>query len=235
MTTADTIINRVRRAGSADRADQARRYFKTGPGEYGEGDVFVGVRMPELRKLSRDYRETAEAAVVDLLASEIHEVRLLALLIMVQQARRGDPQEQARLYRLYLKHKGRVNNWDLVDLSAEHLVGGYLLTRSRDPLHKLSASRSLWDRRIAMLATFHFIKRDDFTTTMILAERYIGDPEDLMHKATGWMLREVGRRDRRLLENFLKQHLSDLPRTLLRYAIEHFPESRRQQYLRGTL
>ncbi|MCE9613694.1 MAG: DNA alkylation repair protein [Lentisphaerae bacterium] len=224
----------LKRFGNARDAAVAASFFKTGPGEYGEGDVFVGVRVPQIRQLVRLCDALPEVDVVSLLQHRVHEARLLALLIMVRRFQRGDDLRRARLYDLYWRHREWINNWDLVDVSAEHILGGHLWSRSRVPLDRLAGSRRLWDRRLAVLATFHFIRRGEFGPTLRLALRLLRDEQDLMHKAVGWMLREVGNRDRAVEEAFLLKHYRRMPRTMLRYAIEKFPEARRQQYLKGV-
>lgn len=221
----------------ADETDAAiyRRFFKTGPGEYGEGDRFIGVRVPATRRVARDYRTLPLADTLTLLQSDIHEERLLALIILSHKFKAGTPDEQTTIYRAYLDHTPFINNWDLVDVSAEHVVGAYLERRSRKPLHDLARSESLWERRIAILSTFRFIRHDDFDETLAIAEILVADAHDLIHKAVGWMLREVGKRDRSKEESFLIRHYRTMPRTMLRYAIEKFTEEIRQQYLKGTL
>ena len=233
--SATEILARLERLG--DRRDAAflQRYFKTGPGEYGEGDVFAGLRVPVVRKLAGDYRTAAASTVAALLASPVHEARLLALLILAEQFARGTPVERRRIYGFYLRHRARINNWDLVDLSAPSIVGAWLLDKDRAPLYRLARSRSLWDRRIAILATSAFIRRHDFADTFRIADLLGAAREDLLHKAVGWMLREVGKRDQAAEEAFLRSRYATMPRTMLRYAIERFPESRRQQYLRGMI
>ncbi len=227
--------NRLRKLGSREKAAIAQRFFKTGPGEYGEGDVFLGVRAPEMRKLAREFQDLPLPEVRKLLRSEIHEERSLALLILVRIYPRGDAKEQKRLYEFYMDHLRFVNNWDLVDLSAEHVVGAFLRDRSRKPLYRLARSKNLWERRVSVLATFHYIKRNEFSETLKIAKILLSDEEDLIHKAVGWMLREVGKRDPAVEEEFLKEHYRTMPRTMLRYAIERFPEPKRQQYLKGKV
>ncbi len=212
-----------------------QRFFKTGPGEYGEGDRFRGLRLPVLRKLAKKYGALPLAAAVSLLQSAFHEDRLLALLILIQRYYPGDAAIRGEIHRLYLEHRGLVNNWDLVDASAPHLLGHYLRDRPKDPLTQLSASRVLWDRRMAIIATFDFIRQGKFDDTLGVARLLLGDPEDLIHKAVGWMLREVGKREVGVAEAFLQAHYRQMPRTMLRYAIERFPEARRQAYLKGTV
>jgi len=212
-----------------------QRFFKTGPGEYGEGDRFRGIRVPVLRKTARKYRDLPLTEAGRLLQSAFHEDRLLALLILIEHYYRHDDTIRDGIHRFYLDHSGWVNSWDLVDVSAPHLVGHYLMDRSKDPLTRLAASRVMWERRMAIIATFHFIKQGDYDDTLRVARLLLGDPEDLIHKAVGWMLREVGKREVEAAEAFLQAHYRNMPRTMLRYAIERFPETRRQAYLRGAV
>lgn len=229
------LQKQVRTLGDPKTAAFLQRFFKTGPGEYGEGDRFVGIRVPTLRKLAKTYRELSCDDTFALLRSPIHEERLLALIILVEHFRRETAAGKEKIFSEYLSHTDYINNWDLVDSSAEHIVGAFLFDRDRSPLCGLARSGSLWERRIAILSTFHFIKRDDFDDTLRIAEILKNDPEDLIHKAVGWMLREVGKRDPGAEEMFLKPRYRTLPRTLLRYAIERFPEPKRQRYLRGEI
>ncbi len=232
---ASDIIKRLKELGDPERAQVSQRFFKTGKGEYGEGDVFVGLRVPVIRKLAREYRLLPLTEVTRLLHSPIHEARLLALLILILAYNKGSESLKARIYRLYLQKTRFINNWDLVDASAEHIAGAHLRDRSKAPLHTLAKSDLLWERRIAIMATFHYIKQGEFDETLRIAERLLGDPEDLIHKAVGWMLREIGKRDRPTEERFLKAHYKTMPRTTLRYAVEKFPEGLRKQYLRGGI
>ncbi len=229
---AKTIQKRLKAMANPKDAEILRWFFKTGPGEYGEGDVFIGIRVPVIRQLVKEFHDVDECCVLQMLESAIHEERLLALLIWMRQFEKGTPDKRGRIYRLYLRHTARINNWDLVDLSAPGIVGGYLSERSRRPLYRLVKSKSLWERRIAIVATFAFIRRNEFAETLALADGLLHDPHDLIHKAVGWMLREVGKRDLATLELFLAPRYQQMPRTMLRYAIEKFPEARRQQYLR---
>jgi len=215
-------------------AAHSQKFFKTGPGQYGEGDRFLGIRVPVLRKIARRYPNLDLPSTEKLLHSPFHEIRLTALLILVERYKRGDGRVQEEIYELYLKNSEFINNWDLVDVSAPHIVGHYLEHRDRDILYTLARSDDLWERRIAILATFHFIRSDSFTETLKLAEILHNDEHDLLHKAVGWMLREVGKRDLDREVAFLDEHYQKLPRTMLRYAIERFPESLRQAYLKGT-
>ncbi|MCK9375133.1 MAG: DNA alkylation repair protein [Syntrophobacterales bacterium] len=218
----------------ASRVAVLQRFFKTGPGEYGAGDRFRGLRVPVLRGLARKYQDLSQAEAERLLQSAFHEDRLLALLILIRQYYRGDQAVRDRIHRFYLEHTRLVNNWDLVDASAPHLLGHYLEDRPRDLLTRLAASGNLWERRLAIIATLHFIKQQDFDDTLRLARLLLKDPEDLIHKAVGWMLREVQKRQTAVAEAFLIEHYRQMPRTMLRYAIERLPEARRQAYLKGA-
>ncbi len=215
------------------QAEVARRYFKTGPGEYGEGDQFLGIRVPVTRKVAAEHRDLPLSDVAVLLASSWHEERLLALLIMVRQYSRGDVAQRETLFRLYLRHTKHINNWDLVDTSAEFIIGPHLPPKERVRLTSLARSHSVWERRIAVLATRHYIKQGEFDDTLCIARLLLKDDHDLIHKAVGWMLREIGDRDRAVEETFLQQHVRTMPRTMLRYAIEKFPERLRQSYLKA--
>lgn len=219
--------------GDPVRAAGARRYFKTAPGEYGEGDVFAGVTVPKLRRLARECGALSVDDAVRLLHDPVHEVRFLALLLMVLRFQNGDAAQQRRVYVHYLRKTRFINNWDLVDVSAEHIVGPFLRERDGAPLEKLMRSPLLWERRIAVVSTFHSIRRGEYSDTLRVAEQLLADNEDLIHKAVGWLLREVGKRSRKALETFLREHACRMPRTMLRYAIERFPEPLRVRYLRG--
>jgi len=221
----------------ADPADaiHLQRFFKTAPGEYGAGDKFLGLRVPALRKLVRDYRQLNDADALEMLASSWHEERLLALMLLVDGYDRGDESRRERIHRAYLEHTRYINNWDLVDASAEHIVGPHLEAREIALLQRLAKSDDIWERRIAIISTFHFIKRNEFAPTLKIARLLLEDSHDLIHKAVGWMLREVGKRDRRVEDAFLKKHYKKMPRTMLRYAIERHPETLRKRYLAGTV
>ncbi len=229
------IMNRLRELGDSDIAAHSQRFFKTGKGEYGEGDIFLGIRVPIIRKCVREYGAISLEDTLKLLKSDFHEARLLALLILVAKySSTNRSTEQHAIYRTYLSHAKFINNWDLVDCSAEHIVGAHLVFKDRKPIYRLVRSRSLWERRIGVISTFHFIKREDFSDTLAIAELLLHDQEDLIHKAVGWMLREVGKRDRHAEEGFLTTHYKDMPRTMLRYAIERLSETERLAYLHGT-
>jgi 3-methyladenine DNA glycosylase AlkD len=226
---------RLREIADDEVAAGMRRFFKTGAGQYGEGDRFLGVKAGPLRRLARECGALPLDEARKLLGSAFHEARMLALLVLVRAFEKGGDASRKAIYDLYLASTGRVNNWDLVDASAPAIVGGFLAGRGRGPLTRLARSASLWERRIAVVSTLFFIRRGDFQDTLRLAGLLLGDGEDLIHKAVGWMLREVGKRDVAVLEGFLAGHCRQMPRTMLRYAIERLPEARRQQYLKGEV
>jgi hypothetical protein len=228
---ASAIIGRLRRAGDPVRAKFLPTFFKTGPGQYGEGDRFLGLTMPQVRQFGAEFRDLSLGEIEVLLESPWHEVRTLALVILVRRYRRGSVVEQGEIFRLYLGRTDRINNWDLVDISAPGIVGAHLLTRSRRLLARLARSSSVWERRIAIVATYRFIQDGQFDDTLSIAERLLADRHDLIHKGVGWMLREVGKRDEQVLRRFLDRHAPVLPRTALRYAIERLPEADRRRYL----
>ncbi|WP_045221710.1 DNA alkylation repair protein [Desulfonatronum thioautotrophicum] len=221
----------LRECASEADARHLQRFFKTGPGDYAEGDRFIGVRVPATRKVARMFRVMSLADAHALLASEIHEERLLALLILINQYQRGSADQKQAIFDLYLANTPHINNWDLVDVSAEHVIGAHLWDKSRVPLFSLARSADLWERRIAVMATFHFIKKHQFDDTLQIAAMLLSDAHDLIHKAVGWMLREIGKRDIDVEEAFLQRHHQHMPRTMLRYAIEKFPEDKRRLYL----
>lgn len=233
--TVKEIREKLRKLGNNKKAKFLQGFFKTGPGEYGEGDVFLGIKVPDLRKLARAYRDITLEEIETLLHSAIHEERLLALLILNLIYNNGGDYLKSRVHDLYLKNTKYINNWDLVDLSAQHIVGEFLMDKSRKPLYGLAKSDLLWERRIAVLATFHFIKQNEYSETLKISKMLLKDKEDLIHKAVGWMLREIGKRHMKTEEGFLKEHYKKMPRTMLRYAIEKFPETKRQRYLKGKV
>jgi 3-methyladenine DNA glycosylase AlkD len=233
VMTAEQLQARLRSLGNPHDAAFLVRFFKTGPGQYGEGDQFIGVRVPVIRNVAKEFNGLSLSEVACLLQSPIHEERLAALVLLVMQVAKADTATRKQVYELYLANTRFINNWDLVDLSAPQIVGAYLVDKSRRPLYRLAKSPWLWDRRISILATFHFIRQGDFSDTLSIAETLLGDPEDLMHKAVGWMLREIGKREIAVLEAFLVKHCRTMPRTMLRYAIERFPEKKRKAYLKG--
>ncbi|MCK4505660.1 MAG: DNA alkylation repair protein [Candidatus Aegiribacteria sp.] len=229
------ISERLREIAEPDRAAKHQRFFKTGEGEYGEGDKFIGVRVPLIRKLVREFRGLSLEEMKTLLFSSWHEERLFALLMMCDSFKRGDDKRKEGIYDLFMNSTTHINNWDLVDSSAPYIAGVWLYDRDRTPLYKFAVSNNLWERRIAIIATQYFIRRNDFTDTLGIAEILLEDREDLIHKAVGWMLREAGNKDMETEEKFLKKHYKRMPRTMLRYAIEKFPEEKRQMYLKGLI
>jgi len=228
-----TIAAAVIAAGNPAKALAMQRFFKTGPGHYGEGDQFLGLTAPIIRQLAKIYRDCPPENACRLLASPWHEVRSCALILLVNSYAAADSAGRERIFYLYLQHTARVNNWDLVDISAPGIVGEHLLTRDRTPLSALAASAWLWDQRIAMVATLTFIRAGEFADTLRLVEQLRSHQHNMIHKAMGWMLREVGKRHRDTLSAFLRKHQHDLPRTTLRYAIEHYPAPERQRFLQG--
>lgn len=229
--TAAEIRTRLQQLANPEKAAILQRFFKTGPGEYGEGDVFLGVNAPVLRALVKEYQSIPVAEAEALLHSDLHEERALALMLWVRLYAKGSTEQKELIYQRYLANTDWINNWDLVDTSAPHIVGTHLLKRDRKILYQLANSYSLWERRIAIIATQQFIRHHDFADTVKIAALLLDDKEDLLHKAVGWMLREVGNRDQPTEEAFLEQYSQRMPRTMLRYAIEKFPEAKRKFWL----
>ncbi|NQV50298.1 MAG: DNA alkylation repair protein [Candidatus Marinimicrobia bacterium] len=229
----EQILNELKNMGDPERAVHSQRFFKTGPGEYGEGDIFLGIRVPALRELARRFKTVSRTDALDLLRSEYHEARLTALLLLVNLYARGEAPAKEQIYTDYLAHVQYINNWDLVDSSAMQIVGHYLFDKDRSHLRILARSEDLWERRVSIIASYHFIRQFEFQDILDLSEIMLHDQEDLIHKAVGWMLREVGNRSRPTEEAFLLVHYRSMPRTMLRYAIEKFPEALRQAYLKG--
>jgi len=233
--TLAAIRAELQELGDPERATHSLRFFKTGPGEYGEGDKFLGLTVPAMRTLVRKYRALADDAALQLLASPWHEERLVALLLLVDGYKHGDDRRRQKIHRAYLANARWINNWDLVDSSAEHVVGPHLDAGDISLLEQLARSKNIWERRISIVSTFHFIKRNEFRPTLKIATILLHDSHDLIHKAVGWMLREVGKRDRKTLDAFLKKHYRQMPRTMLRYAIERHTERTRKRYLAGSV
>lgn len=218
---------------SETQAEISARFFKTAPGEYGEGDRFIGVKMPQLHALAREYaRLMTPTDVLPLLTDAIHECRMLALLVWIRQFSKSQETTRLQIYSLYLSHTAYINNWDLVDLSAYKIMGEYLLQRDRSELSRLAESASLWEQRIAIVSTFAFIRRNDFAETLRIADMLLRHKHDLIHKAVGWMLREVGKHDKDVLTVFLETRCGNMPRTMLRYAIERFSPAERAYFMR---
>ncbi len=221
----------LRKAANPSKAKILAGFFKTGKGEYGEGDVFLGLTVPESRKLAVRYRNLELNEIEELLRSKIHEERLIALLLLVHNYQ-NHPEKRQEIFEFYLRNTNKINNWDLVDLSAHQIVGAYLIDKNKDILYNLAKSKNLWEKRIAVLSCFTFIRNNYFNDALKINEILLHDKHDLIHKAVGWMLREIGKRDRKTEEVFLKKHYKTMPRTMLRYAIEKFPESKRKAYLK---
>lgn len=235
MATATDVISALKGQITRTNDDVAilERFFKTGPGQYGEGDVFIGVRVPDIRKVCRQFADMSLGEIETLLESKIHEVRLAAVIIMSNQTlhkKTSEAQKEA-LYNLYLRRSDRINNWDIVDSSAAAVVGAYLANKPRDILYSLAKSEDIWERRIAIISTFWFIRKGELDDTFAIAEILLHDRHDLIHKAVGWMLREAGKRNEVQLRAFLKKHAPTMPRTALRYAIERFSPEERLYFL----
>jgi 3-methyladenine DNA glycosylase AlkD len=231
----EVIQKRLRSLADKDKSRILQGFFKTGPGHYGEGDIFIGLGVPVLRKLVKEFDSASIGDAFKLLKSSIHEERLLALLMLVRSYAAGDDAAKGKIFKRYIANIRFINNWDLVDLSAPKIVGAHLVDKNRRPLYDYARSDDLWKRRIAILSTFTFIRQNDFTDTLRISKILLKDKHDLIHKAVGWMLREVGKRSRNREEQFLKQHYRVMPRTMLRYAIERFPEAKRKKYLKGSM
>jgi len=229
------LNKKLQEKANPSKAKLLQGFFKTGPGEYGEGDVFLGLTMGENRELSKEFKNLSFEDIQELLNTDIHEKRMIALLILIEQYRRADEDKKKEIFRFYLGNTKNINNWDLVDVTTPRIVGDYLLDRPREILYKLARSNNLWERRISILATFTFIRQGQFEDTLRISKILLGDSHDLMHKAVGWMLREVGKKDIEVLKSFLRDNYSKIPRTALRYAIERFPEDERKKWLRGEI
>lgn len=218
-----------------NRAINYQRFFKTGKGEYAEGDVFLGITVPLQRKIAKKYLNLSIPKIQELIKSKIHEYRLIALVILMNKYKNANEQEKENIFSFYLKNTRYINNWDLVDISAPNIFGEFLFDKDKKILYELANSKNLWEKRIAIVSTFYFIKKQEFQETLALSEILLNDSHDLIHKAVGWMLREVGKKDQEELERFLKFHHKKMPRTMLRYAIEKFPEDKRKKYLLGKI
>ncbi len=232
MTKLTEIRNELRKHIRKNKAELLARYFKTGKGQYGEGDIFIGIMVPDVRRVSKKYYNADFETIYELVYSKIHEDRLCALLILVEKFRKADKKGRGEVFNFYIKNSKQVNNWDLVDLSAPRIVGEYLYGKDTKILYKFSKSKNLWQRRIAILATFNFIGKAKFDDTLKIGRILLKDKEDLINKAVGWMLREVGKRNLKVEEDFLLKNIKDIPRVTLRYAIERLPEVKRKEYLK---
>ncbi len=225
----------LRKIADLEKAKLLQRYFKTGKGEYAEGDIFLGISVPEVRKVGMKHKSITLKETEKLLKSKIHEERFIALEILVMKFDSGNEKEKKEIYDFYLKNTKSINNWDLVDTSALYIIGKYLIGKKREVLYKLAKSKNLWERRISIISTAAFIVNKDFDDTFKISKILLTDKEDLIHKAVGWMLREVGKRDLKAEETFLNKYYTNMPRTMLRYAIEKFPEAKRKDYLKGKI
>jgi len=229
------IKKEIQKQANPKQALNLRRFFKTEKGQYGEGDIFYGIKVPEQRTIARQFDDLALDDLKTLILSKVHEERLIAAFILVDQFKKGDEKKKKTVYDFYLKNRKGINNWDLVDLSAPKIIGEYLLDKDKDQLYKFAGSKDLWEKRISIISTQAFIREHFFEDTLNISEILLNDKHDLIHKAVGWMLREVGNRDLQTEEEFLKKYYKIMPRTMLRYAIEKFPEQKRIAYLRGKI
>ncbi len=225
----DELLEEIQKLYSKERSEKAKRFFKTGKGEYSESDIFLGLTVPEERKIASKYAGLSISNVQKLLDSKIHEHRMIAGIVMNIKSK-DKPEE---MFNLYMKNAKRFNNWDLVDMTAAEISGKFLLNKSRRILYDLAKSKNIWERRIAIVSTYTFIKNGEFGDTLKISEILFNDKEDLIHKATGWMLREVGKREIEILKDFLQTNYGKIPRTTLRYAIERFPKNEKEKFLRG--
>lgn len=232
---AQNIIQELKELADPEKAKHSHRFFKSGPGEYGEGDAFLGIKVPEQRKVAKKYRDLPASEIHILLQNKWHEVRLTAAMLMVYKVEKGNQKELEEMVDLYLNNLSAFNNWDLVDSSCHQILGRFLENKDRDLLYGLARSGDLWKKRIAMITCYHFIKQKDFEDALQIAAILVQDEHDLIRKAVGWMLREIGNRDLETEESFLKKHYLTMPRTMLRYAIEKFDEPLRLKYLNGEI
>ena len=229
------IRKEIKKQANPKQAVILQRFFKTGKGEYGEGDIFYGIKVPVQKTIAKRFKDLAFEDLKVLISAKVHEERLVAAFILVDQYKRSDEKKKKIVFDFYLKNRKGINNWDLVDLSAPKIVGAYLIDKEKDLLYKFAVSKDLWEKRIAIISTQTFIREHFFEDTLNISEILLQDKHDLIHKAVGWMLREVGNRDLETEEEFLKKHYKTMPRTMLRYAIEKFPEQKRIAYLRGKI
>ena len=229
----DEAFSELESYSDPGKAEHSKRFFKSGPGEYGEGDKFLGITVPNQRKVARKFRKMNLDEVRKLLQNEYHEARLTAVMLLVYKIEKSDEHIFEDVFRFYLKNLGYVNNWDIVDSSCHQILGRFLFNKEKDLLYELAQSENLWEKRVSMITCYHFIKRDDFKDALKIAELLLDDDHDLIHKAVGWMLREIGNRNLDAETEFLDQHFKKMPRTMLRYAIEKFDEPLRKHYLHG--
>ncbi len=235
MDSLESLRKDLKKVSNKNKAKLLQRFFKTGKGEYGEGDIFLGITVPIQRKIAKKYLAINILAIQSLLDSQIHEERLIALLILSENYKSSNEEQKYQIINFYLQNAKKINNWDLVDLSAPNILGNYLLEKPKDILYPFAKSQNLWEKRIAIISTFAFIRNNQFQDALKISEILINDSHDLIHKAVGWMLREIGKRSQKTEESFLKKHYKKMPRTMLRYAIEKFPEEKRKAYLNGKI
>jgi 3-methyladenine DNA glycosylase AlkD len=239
MNELEKLEEKLKKAANPIKAKILQGFFKTGKGEYGEGDVFLGIIVPVQRKIAREFFELSINEIQELLNSQVHEKRLIALLILIEKFRKAskekDEETRAKIFEFYLKNTKKINSWDLVDLSAQNIIGNYLLDKEKDILYELAKSDNLWEKRISIVATFAFIRNNEYNHALKISEILLEDSQDLIHKAVGWMLREIGKKNVEILEDFLGKYSSKMPRTMLRYAIERFDEEKRKRWLNGEM
>ncbi len=231
MNSLEKIQKEIKNLENQKQKEVLQRFFKTGPGEYAEGDIFLGLKVPQIRSIAKNYYYLSLDELGSLLESKIHEFRFAALVILCEKFKKGKEIEKKEIFNFYIKNAKNINNWDLVDVSAPKIAGEYLLDKDKKTLYKLAKSNNLWEKRIAIVATFSFIRNNGYKDTILISEILLNDKHDLIHKACGWMLREVGKKDEKVLKNYLEKHKSKMPRTMLRYAIEKFPDKIRKEYL----
>lgn len=229
------LIKELQNAKNLKQAALLQKFFKTGKGQYGEGDKFLGIKVHIQRSIAKKYTNLNLTNIQKLLGSKVHEYRLVGLLILVNKFKNADEKNKGNIFNFYLKNTKNINNWDLVDLTAHKIVGDFLEDKKRDKLYELAVSKSLWENRISIISTFWYIKDDDFKDALRISEILLSHKHDLIHKSVGWVLREIGKKDQSVLEKFLKKHYKNIPRTTLRYSIERFPEDLRKKYLKGKI
>lgn len=229
------LIKELQDLSDKKQAKLLQRFFKTGKGEYSEGDIFLGIKVPVQREIAEKYSNLSLPKIQELLKSKIHEHRLTGLIILVNKYKKANEEEKANIFNFYLKNTKNINNWDLVDMTAPRIVGHFLSDKKKNILYELANSENLWEKRIAIVSTAYLISKSEFEDALAISEILLDDSHDLIHKSVGWMLREVGKKDESILEGFLKQHYKVMPRTMLRYAIEKFDEEKRKKYLLGNI
>ncbi len=227
----NNLKSEIQALNNTEKAIIYSKFFKTKKGEYGEGDLFLGLTMPQQRILAKKYHAISLQELQELLQSKFHEHRMTALVILVNKYEKSNLENKEEIFNFYLKNTKNINNWDLVDVTCHKIIGDYLLDKKRSVLYRLAKSNNLWEKRIAVVSTFRFIKENQFEDTLNISELLINNKHDLIHKAVGWMLREVGKKDQKIEENFLKKHYKEMPRTMLRYAIERFDKTKRDYYM----